>query len=373
MNLEPSSGRYPAHARNIISVVAVGFLCFSGCGGPRVSTQFELDQFNRAGPVQPKTDIDRLVKARVPVDPYIVVAGDVLELHMPAVLYAVEAVPLDTLEVIQTHLCRVDEDGKITLPIVGQVQVEGKNLSQIESAIVAAYHPKYVKDRPSVVADISKYHTEAVSIVGAVEMPGVYPLRSDEMSLVSLLMKAGGIGDDGARAIRINKIQETEEKEPLVLPVKGMNIPFADVALSRGDVVEVERLNPETFTVVGLVNRPGPFPYPPGVEYNLLQTLAFAGGTNELADPQYVKVYRQKEDGQIVEATFRLNDRRITSAAGVTIKPGDVVSVEQTSRTRARLLFADIFRVTFGVNVGAIYRYLEGKDVTMRETIEIDK
>jgi len=373
VNLKSIPNGYSAGARSISMALIVAYLCISGCVGPKLSTQFAIDQFNKAGPVQPKTDVDRLVAAKAPVDPYVVVAGDVLELHMPAILYAVEAVPLNTLEVVQTHLGRVDESGKITLPIVGQIQVEGKNLSQIESAIVATYHPKYVKDRPSVVVDVSKYHTEAVSIVGAVEAPGVYPLRSDEMSLVSLLMKAGGIGDDGARAIWIKKAQETKEKEPLVLPVKGMNIPFADIALTRGDIVEVEWLNPETFTVIGLVNRPGPFTYPPGVEYNLLQAIASAGGMDKVADPQYVKVYRQKEDGQIIDATFKLNDRRITSAAGIKIKPGDVVSVEQTSRTKARLLFAEIFRVTFGVNAFYNYRYWQGEDVRQIETITIEK
>jgi len=341
--------------------------------GPRISTPFELDQFRQAGPVQPKTDLEQLVRAKIPADIYIVVPGDVLQLHMPAILYEVDAVPLNTLEVIQIHLCRVDESGNITLPIVGQLPVSGKNLSQIESAIVGAYYPKYVVKRPAVVADVTQYHTEAVSVVGAVETPGVYHLRHDEMSLVSLLMQAGGIGDDGARAIRIKRLRDTEEIEPLILPVEGMNIPFTDVALSRGDVVEVERLSPETFTVVGLVNRPGAFSYPPGVEYNLLQTIAFAGGVDNVADPQYVKVYRQSDNGQIVDATFKLNDRKVTSAAGVKIKPGDVVSVEQTSRTRARLLFADIFRVTFGVNIGYVYRYLEGTDVTTREPFNVDK
>jgi len=359
-----------------ISITLLGvYFCVSGCVGPRLSTQFAIDQFNKAGPVKPRTDFDQLVAAQVPADPYVVVRGDVLTLHMPAILYAVEAVPLNTLEVIQTHLCRIDEAGKITLPIVGQIQVEGKNLSQIESAIVAAYYPKYVKDRPSVVVDVSRYHTEAVSVVGAVKAPGIYPLRSDEKSLVALLMKSGGIEDDGARAIKISNSLTTEKKEPIVLPVKGMNIPFADIALQRGDVVEVERLDPEVFTVVGLVNRPGPFSYPPEVEYNLWQAIAFAGGLNDVADPQYVKIYRQKEDGQIIDATFKLNDQRIASAAGIKIKPGDVVSVEQTSRTRSRLLFAEIFRVTFGVNVGGVYRYLQGKDVTEREnvTIQSDK
>ncbi len=53
--------------------------------------------------------------------------------------------------------------------------------------------------------------------------------------------------------------------EPIVLPVKGLNIPFADVVLRNGDSVIVERFREPLITVVGLVNRPGNFQYPPDV------------------------------------------------------------------------------------------------------------
>ena len=140
--------------------------------------------------------------------------------------------------------------------------------------------------------------------------------------------------------------------ESLVLPVKGLNVPFADVALLEGDRVEVERLEPSVFTVVGLVERPGNFPYPSGVQYNLMQGLAFAGGLDKAADPRYASVYRLKADGTITSATFRVIEHsRLTAAASMPVKPGDIIDVAHTPRTRTNVFLREVFSVHVGAYV----------------------
>lgn len=86
--------------------------------------------------------------------------------------------------------------------------------------------------------------------------------------------------------------------ETLVLPVRGLNIPFADVALAEGDTIVVEPPREQSVTIVGLVARPGNMPYPPGAHYTLIQALAFAGGLDLMADPRFVSVYRLAPDGR---------------------------------------------------------------------------
>lgn len=136
--------------------------------------------------------------------------------------------------------------------------------------------------------------------------------------------------------------------KPLLLPVKGMNIPFADIALQDGASIEVQQIDPQVFTVIGLIKRPGAFPYPPTARYNLLDALGFAGGVDENADPRFLRVYRRTADGRIVDAAFAIRGNLPTSAATMLIKPGDVIAVEQTPRTRANLLMSQIFRIQFG-------------------------
>jgi protein involved in polysaccharide export with SLBB domain len=207
-----------------------------------------------------------------------------------------------------------------------------------------------------VVGKVVSYREARISILGAVNEPGSYLCHSDEMTLVNLIMKAKGIVNDGAAVIRICRADDANGNNAVVLPVKGLNIPFADVALNEGDIVEVEQLNPQVFTVIGLVNKSGVFSYPPGVRYNLMQALAFAGGVNKIAAPRYARVYRQCADGSVISASFRLKGTSPVDAANLVIKPGDIVAVEQTFSTQTRLLFAQIFRVTTGLNAFATYR-----------------
>ena len=317
----------------------------SGCTKP--SGVEQLVAFRQAGPIRPQADLTKIIQAQLPVEPYRAVIGDVIELNMPVILALVETQQNLDLEKTTPFLTRVREDGTINLPILGFLPAWNKTMPEIEKMAINAYYPRYMLTPPSIIARVSEYRTQPVAVVGAIKQPGVYPLRNDEFSLVNLIMKAGGITDEGAGIIRVYHANGDKPPEIIILPVKGMNIPFTDVVLRPGDRIEVEALNPEIFTVVGLVRKPGAFPYPPGVEYNIMQALAFAGGTDPIADPKYVKVYRQNPSGAIVDATFEIKGAQVPQAMGLKLKPGDVVSVEQTAATNARMLFSQIFRVYF--------------------------
>ena len=419
----------------------------AGCGDQvRLPSPEGLAEFEDAGPVGPTVDMDHLVKAKIDGGPYRVAPSEVLELTMPTILQVVTAEEPDVSGKMAPYMCRISEAGTITLPVVGEIEVGEKSLAEIESAIIDVYYPRYAVTRPSVFARVLEYKTAKVSITGAVKNPGLYELRSDKKSLVSLLMEAGGIIDEGAALIRIirpeeivpddadaealketigdtlkemlrliterehkqvievvvapaiypkhNEIEvqpafeqialpntvgrfimkqnsssdEVLEKSPelrrkaksgkpqkpksIVLPVKRYNIPFADVALQDGDSVIVERLEQPLITVIGLVNKPGNFLYPPDVQYNLMQVLGFAGDLNLAAEPHYVTVYRLKPDGGIVNAIFKIIDgSKLTEALSTLIKPGDIIAVEQTPRTRTKLFLDRVFRINLGTYI----------------------
>jgi protein involved in polysaccharide export with SLBB domain len=145
--------------------------------------------------------------------------------------------------------------------------------------------------------------------------------------------------------------------EAVVLPVYGLNIPFTNVALREGDTVVVERLQVPMFSVVGLVRSAGNFPYPPDTQYNLMQAVAFAGGLDPVADPRYATIYRLTAEGSIVRVPFQLvEDGELTEALRTPIKPGDVVAIEHTPRTRRNTIINNLIRINTGV-------YLTGSDL----------
>jgi len=168
------------------------------------------------------------------------------------------------------------------------------------------------------------------------------------MSLVALLMKAGGLVEQGASAVRIRQ-QGGENSEPVLLPIRDMNIPFVNVALVGGEMVEVRQIDSAIFTVLGLVNSPGIFPCSPDIEdYTLFQALGFAGGVNLVANPKYATIYRRDGAGKIVSVVFKFNQRKLSRGANIKIRPGDMINVEPTLRTDVRLALANAFRVVVG-------------------------
>jgi len=249
-----------------------------GCG-PRLPEDEQLRQFNRAGPVKTRTDVSGVTGLKGHTGPYRVFCGDILEFQMPAVLRVISSDLPEWLRPVYGHkdvepyLVRVNQEGKITLPIVGQISVAAKTLAQVEALVVDAYYPKYVVNHPMVICEVKQYRWE----------------------------------------------------------------------------------NERVFTVLGLVKESGAFPYPPDVQYNLTEALAFAGGFDMVADPRYVKVYRQDDEGEVVSAAFKVDDKSMYKAYSVTIKPGDVIYVDHTLRTRVNQFLSDVFHIT----VGADTRYRE--------------
>jgi len=104
------------------------------------------------------------------------------------------------------------------------------------------------------------------------------------------------------------------------------------------------------FTVMGLVNRPGTFRYPVDVQYNLMEAVAFAGGFDLVADPRYVKIYRQNAGGDVVSATFGINNEALADAYNVIVKPGDVIYIDHTMRTRINTFLSNVLSIGIGVD-----------------------
>ena len=347
--------------------MAVLVLPLSGCGDQvRMAAPDEFEAFERAFSAVPTVDMDRIERAKLKTGPYRVVAGDVLEFTMPALLQAVTAKEVQAAQArSQTdypYLCRVRDGGEIVLPAIGPMAVAGLSLSQIEEKVTDAYG-SYVVLHPSVFTRVSEFKTSKVYITGAVQNAGVYALQADRMTLSCLLTEAGGIAEAGAALVRIVRSDETDDdvdaddREPILLPVVNTNIPFQDVALAEGDTVIVEPTQMPLFSVLGLVSKPGNFPYPPNAEYNLTQAIAYAGGFDPVAEPRYVTIYRLKEDGSVARVPFRLIKKgEFTDALATPIRPGDVVAIEHTLRTRVNAAIHNMVRFNTGV-------YIQGRDL----------
>lgn len=116
------------------------------------------------------------------------------------------------------------------------------------------------------------------------------------------------------------------------------------------EVSKYQRDSERVFAVVGLVNKSGVFPYPADVKYNLMEAIAFAGGLDMVADPRYLKIYRQDSNGKVLCATIKVESNQMSEAYGTQIQPGDLIYVDHTLNTRFNKFMADVFHITVGAD-----------------------
>lgn len=145
-------------------------------------------------------------------------------------------------------IARVDSQGCVNLPLVGEVKVVGLNIGDAQRAIEAAYTEGRYLRKPQVTINVEEYAPREVSIHGQVRTPGRYSLPIEAtMTVLDLVTKAGGLTDT-AKGTEISVIRVTSEgkKEKYVIDVdsliKGRD--KADLAknalpLLPGDIVHV--------------------------------------------------------------------------------------------------------------------------------------
>ena len=84
----------------------------------------------------------------------------------------------------------VRPDGKISLPLAGEIAIAGKTTLVAES-LIRTVLMKYVTD-PKVSVSVVEIHSRQVFITGQVQRPGAYPLAGS-CNVLQLIASAGGL------------------------------------------------------------------------------------------------------------------------------------------------------------------------------------
>jgi polysaccharide export outer membrane protein len=95
-----------------------------------------------------------------------------------------------------TRTVPVRPDGKISLPLLDDVQAAGLTVMQLRERIAAAL-VRYIPT-PSVSVIVREVHSFKVTVIGQVKLPGRYELK-DRATVLDLLAMAGGLTEYAAR------------------------------------------------------------------------------------------------------------------------------------------------------------------------------
>jgi polysaccharide export outer membrane protein len=133
----------------------------------------------------------------------------------------------------------VRPDGKVTLPLLNDLQAAGLTPDELRDSIAAAAR-KYVED-PNPTVIVKEIKSRKVFITGQVEKAGPYPLNGST-TILQLIATAGGLRDfaDGKNI----SLMRTENGKPMVYEfnyqdvLKKRNL-RQNIELKPGDVVVV--------------------------------------------------------------------------------------------------------------------------------------
>lgn len=135
----------------------------------------------------------------------------------------------------------VRTDGRVNLPLIGEVEVAGNTLAENQSNIAKAYQDIF--SNISISIEISRSPQSSVAILGEVKNPGVYALSRQVSPLFALAM-AGGELDTASRSTGIILRQKPDGVEKITFSINGsiMNLDnIATTFVRTGDIVYIPK------------------------------------------------------------------------------------------------------------------------------------
>lgn len=217
---------------------------------------------------------------------------------------------------------RVDQQGNVTLPLGGDVRVQGLLANGTADAIKERLVSAHIMLNPQVTVSIVEYSTEGVTVLGEVRSPGIYTLLGPR-SLYDALASAGGTTASEGNTITITHANDANH--PIVVNVTTTDFSAEQKAtvVLPGDTIVVNRA-PVVY-IVGDVLRSGAFYIQGGTKLTVLNLLSLAQGANRTAAMSRASIVRPLPDGTATTIRFDMNKVMKNEQPNLAMQGGDVL------------------------------------------------
>ena len=135
----------------------------------------------------------------------------------------------------------VRPDGKISLPLIGDVVAVGKSTSQLSEAIAGKL--KEFKENPQVSIIVKEVNSYAMYVLGEVAKPGKYPLKTKTTLLQAITVASGFTGTAARNKIVVFRLGKEGEGQTKI------KASYDDIVLRDGSNQNIE-LKPGDLIVV---------------------------------------------------------------------------------------------------------------------------
>ncbi|OWB31926.1 polysaccharide biosynthesis protein GumB [Xanthomonas oryzae pv. oryzicola] len=155
----------------------------------------------------------------------------------PGDLLLVKVFQIDDLD----RQVRIDQNGHISLPLIGDVNAAGMGVGELEKMLADRYRNGYLQN-PQVSVFVQESNGRRVTVTGAVTEPGIYPVVGANLTLQQAVAQAKGVSTVASRGnvivFRMVNGQKMIARFDLAEIEKGTN---PDPEIYGGDIVVVYR------------------------------------------------------------------------------------------------------------------------------------
>jgi len=183
----------------------------------------------------------------------------------------------------------IGDDGKLTMPLLGKVDVAGMTATQAEQHIKSLLESKYMT-KAEVVLQVLEYGNKPISVIGAVVHPGTIG-ASGNITLLQAITQAGGLASGYGKSLYVLRTASNGLTERIDIDIEDLMVngnPDLNLPLTPNDVINVPVDTQLTIYVLGEVMHPGTVQFRRSQTPTLLQALAGAGGPTDRASNKVV-------------------------------------------------------------------------------------
>jgi polysaccharide export outer membrane protein len=247
---------------------------------------------------------------------------------------------------------RIDSRGFVNVPRIGRVKAAGLNVEEFEDAVTGKLRA-YLQN-PIVTVTVTEFHSQRVSVLGAVGTPGVHLLQGQK-TLFEVISEAGGIRTEAGNKIKITRRNEygpiplaNAKEDPSGLytvaevglkSVMEASNPQENILIRPNDVITVPKA--ELVYIVGAVRHSGGFVLSERENMSILQALSMAEGLEHTAATNRATIIRQAA-GSANPTEIRLDLKKILNGKDpdVALLPNDILFVPNSTMKAAGITMA---------------------------------
>ncbi|MEO1496792.1 MAG: SLBB domain-containing protein [Planctomycetota bacterium] len=271
---------------------------------------------------------------------------------------------------------RVNENGQIEPPLIGPVAIAGLDPTRAAARIASEAMTRGVYRQPQVQIEVLQQATHRVTVLGAVETPGVHEVPRHSCDIVTAIAAAGGFTEEAGAVVEVLRhgspvladasppegdIQQVSFDAPALAPSAPakrtdrfdltdlVGQPPTQQRLDDRDVVVVRQREKRVVHVSGLVQTPNQFELTDDHDLRVLDAIAMAGGATTVVADKVIVIRNVPSAPQPVVISVSMNRAKKDGGENLVLQSGDMVSVEPTLATNVADAFNTLFRVTMGV------------------------